>query len=393
MKFFNWLKPKNNNTVDLSRFFFNSGGSNEFNDPLGDVTYFTCLKILSEAISKLSIHLIDKDNNRIYDHNIIKLLNERPNDFMTPSTFKQVVEFSRNHNGNSYIYINYKAGEIVGLYPIKSNLVEIIINDSDKLLPKIIYRYQNEYFLPNEIIHLKGGYSEDGIKGKSIVSILKNVFSLSNKSDVLVKKMYDNGLMGKTIIKISDALNESKRKELIQKLQTLLQNGNNAFLPLPMNTEVQNLNLNLNNSQFSELKKYTSNQIAAAFGISPVYLNDYSKSSFSSSEAQNLSFYTDTMLSILRQYEEELNYKLLTKKERDAGLTLKFNLAGVLRGDLKTQAEAIQTLVGNGIYKINEARDLLSMPKIEEGDTTIVNGSYVKLSDIGIAYKGGDKDV
>ncbi|CAM3411987.1 phage portal protein [Pseudostreptobacillus hongkongensis] len=394
--FSNWFKPKNDGGVDLNSFFGGSNSGSMFNsNPLGDVTYFTCLKILSEALSKLSIHLYDNDNNRIYDHNIIKLLNERPNEFMTPSTFKQVVEFNRNHKGNSYIYIQYKAGKVIGLYPLKSNAVDVVINDTDNVLPKIIYRYNGSkemFFLPNEIIHLKGGYSEDGLKGKSIVATLKSAFSLSNQSDRLMDKMYQNGLMGKTVVKTSDALNETKRKELIKRLHEMLQDSNNEFVSLPMNTELQTLNVNLNNSQFAELKKYTSNQIAAAFGISPVYLNDYSKSSFSSSEAQNLSFYTDTMLAILKQYEEELNYKLLTEKERDQGLTLRFNLAGVLRGDLKSQSEAIQTLVGNGVYKINEARALLSMPKIEEGDTSIINGSFVKLADIGLAYKGGDSN-
>lgn len=395
--FSNWLKPKNDNDIDINSFFNNGISTNNIvSNPLGDVTYFTCLKILSEALSKLSIHLVDKDNNRIYDHNVIKLLNERPNDFMTPSTFKQTVEFHRNHNGNSYIYIEYKAGKIVGLYPLKSSSIDIVINDSDRILPKIVYRYNGAkemFFLPSEIVHLKGGYTDDGLKGKSIVSTLKTAFSLSNQSDKLMDKMYKNGLMGKTVVKTSDALSETKRRELIKRLHEMLQNGNNEFIPLPMNTDLQTLNINLNNSQFAELKKYTSNQIAAAFGISPIYLNDYSKSSFSSSEAQNLSFYTDTMLAILKQYEEELNYKLLTEKERNQGYNLRFNLAGVLRGDLKSQAEAIQILVGNGVYKINEARALLSMPKLEEGDTSIINGSYVKLSDVGLAYKGGENDV
>ena len=48
-------------------------------------------------------------------------------------------------------------------------------------------------------------------------------------------------------------------------------------------------------------------QIASAFGIKPVQINDYSKSSYASSENQNLAFLVDTLLFILKQYEEELN--------------------------------------------------------------------------------------
>lgn len=399
MNIFDWFKrPKNRE--EPANILFNNFIADNTNNPLSDVTYFTCLKILSEAISKLSIHLYDIDNNRIYDHPIVKLLNERPNEFMTPSIFKNLVEFNRNHKGNAYIYIEYKNGNVVSLYPIKPLLVDIVINDSDNILPKIIYKCNvgsNTYFfLPHEIIHLKGGMSDNGLKGKSVVDTLRTTFSISRESDRVIDKIYKNGLVGKTLLKTSDELSEERRSKLTERMQQVATNSNSEFIVLPRHIELQawNSNANLTNAQFYDLKKYTSNQIAAAFGISPVYLNDYSASSFSSSEAQNLSFYTDTMLAILKQYEEEFNYKLLTEKERAQGLNLRFNLGGVLRGDLKSQAEAVRTLVGSGVYKINEARALLSMPKIEEGDTTIVNGSYVKLRDIGMAYsKGGENDV
>lgn len=56
------------------------------------------------------------------------------------------------------------------------------------------------------------------------------------------------------------------------------------------------LDIKLSDSQFIELKKYSALQIAAAFGIKPNQINDYTKSSYSNSEMQQLSFLTDTML-------------------------------------------------------------------------------------------------
>ena len=64
------------------------------------------------------------------------------------------------------------------------------------------------------------------------------------------------------------------------------------------------LNLKLTDAQFLELKKYTALQIAGAFGIKPNQLNDYEKSSYANSEAQQQAFLTDTMLVILKGLEE-----------------------------------------------------------------------------------------
>ncbi len=152
------------------------------------------------------------------------------------------------------------------------------------------------------------------------------------------------------------------------------------------------LDLKLTDSQFFELKKYTALQIAAAFGVKPNHLNDYDKSSYANSEMQNLTFYIDTLLYILTLYEEEFNLKLLTENERLKGLHFEFNVASILKGDLKTQAECLTKYVQSGIYTINEARKMAGLTAIDGGDVIVMNGSYVPLEKLGIAYeKGGAK--
>lgn len=370
-----------NDLLDLG----NSGGV------LNDVTYYVCLKILSEAISKLSIHLYDKNNNRVHNHPVTQLLNVRPNEFMTPSTFKQVLEFNRNHKGNSYIYIEYNKGIPTSLYPLKSENVSIITNTDTVGLPKLLYKVQlgskNYLLLPHEIIHLKAGLSDDGIQGKSVISTLKTTFSINKQGDKFLEKSLKSGFNPKALINVSQTLNKEKREQLLEiVMKDMKTNSNRELITVPDGITLTPFNFKMTDSQFYELKQYNATQIASAFGISPIYLNDYSKSSYSNSESQNLSFYIDTMLSILKQYEEELNYKLLTDSERLNGMYLQFNLNGVLRGDLKTQAEAIRTLVSSGVYQINEARVFLGMPKIEKGDVNLINGTYTKIEDIGKAY-------
>ena len=146
-----------------------------------------------------------------------------------------------------------------------------------------------------------------------------------------------------------------------------------------------------------ELKKYSALQIASAFGIKPVQINDYSKSSYASSENQNLAFLVDTLLFILKQYEEELNYKLLNEKEIRKGYYFKFNTGMLLRADLKTQVESLTQGISGGLYTQNEARSFLDLEAKPGGDYLIVNGSMIRSEQIGAQYqinedpvKGGD---
>lgn len=141
------------------------------------------------------------------------------------------------------------------------------------------------------------------------------------------------------------------------------------------------------------MKKYNALQIAAAFGIKPNNLNDYSKSSYANSAMQNLSFYIDTLLYNITLYEQELNRKLLSRTEQDNGLSFKFNVSVILRGDPSQQADVIQKMVTCGVYSINDGRRLLDKPSVPGGDVHAINGSMVDINDIGVAYsaqRGGD---
>ena len=146
------------------------------------------------------------------------------------------------------------------------------------------------------------------------------------------------------------------------------------------------LDIKLTDSQFVELKKYSALQIAAAFGIKPNQVNDYEKSSYSNSEMQQLSFYVDTMLFVLKQYEEEVNYKLLSDDEVEEGLYFKMNEKVLLRTDSKTQMEILKEGINNGIETVNEARRKLDLMDMDGGDVLIVNGTYVPLTKVGAAY-------
>ena len=119
-------------------------------------------------------------------------------------------------------------------------------------------------------------------------------------------------------------------------------------MPVPAGMQLQPLNYKLTDAQFFELKKYTALQIAGAFGVKPNQINDYEKSSYANSEMQQLSFLVDTMLFPLKQYEEELTYKLYIGTDKSC----KFNEKAILRTDSKTQMEILAQGVQNGMRKV-----------------------------------------
>lgn len=382
---------------------FLKGGNVSAGKDLSEITYFTCLKVLSESIGKLSINLKDSDNNRIYAHDSLQMLKVRPNKFMTPTTFKALIEYHRNHSGNAYAYLQYeKNGKLEGIYPLESRNMQILIDNADIFQRgnKMYYRYlapktgKTYIFEDKEILHFKGGLSEDGLVGKSVRETLASTLKGVKVSQQYLNNLYEKGLTAKAILKYTGDFDSKKKAMLVNELANFATgNDSRGIIPIPLGMDLVPLDLKLTDSQFYELKKFTSLQIAAAFGVKPNHLNNYDKSSYANSEMQNLTFYIDTLLFILNQYEEEFNYKMLSEEERKKGLRFEFNVASILRGDLKTQAESITKYVTGSIYTINEARTYAGLPKVADGEKILVNGSYVELKNVGNAYlKGGENN-
>ena len=383
---------------------------------INEVTYYTCLKMLAETMGKLPLKFYKTEGEgrvRADPDAGIGLLMNRPNPVMTPATFWTTIEANCQHYGNGFAWIQtvyIKKGKYGGEYkiksfwPMQSDCVQVIMDDTGLFgnAGKLYYRYSDPKtgktytFSQENVLHFKTWCSFDGIMGKSVQDILRTTVDGLGESQNYLNNLYKQGLTASMVLQYTGDLDPKLRKKLQEEYTELMSGPKNVgkVVPVPIGLTLQPLNIKLTDAQFYELKKYTSLQIAGAFGIKPNQINDYEKSSYANSETQQLAFLVDTMLYRLTQYEQEINYKCLAEKQRIAGYFTKFYEKALLRTDAKTQMDVIKTAVNNGIYTPNEARSLLDYPAKEGGEVLIVNGNYVPLTKVGAAYqkKGSEEE-
>lgn len=417
-RFVNWWRGAPQDTGGVrtlnSQSFLESLGLRRKRKPTSEVTYFTCLKMLSETLAKMPVKYYQKTDRGIVEAEqteTSKLLTKRPNPFMTPTVFWNTVEMNRNHYGNAYVYMRKKfirkryGGEfhIIDLWVMQSNCVQIVVDDAGIFagVGRLWYVYADptsgrQYvFSTDEVMHFKTSFSFDGITGLPVQQILKDTVSGASASQEFMNGMYESGLTAKATLEYTGELNEGAKEALRKSFEEFGSGAKNVgkILPVPLGMKLTPLDIKLTDSQFFELKKYTALQIAAAFGVKPNQINDYSKSSYANSELQQLSFYVDTELFVIKQYEEEINYKMETEEGQESGFYYKFNEKVLFRTDSKTQMEYLKNGVGGSIIKPNEARRRLDMPDAEGGDELFANGSIVPLTMAGAAYqKGGQTE-
>ena len=379
-------------------------------ESIHEATYFTCLKMLSETMGKLPLHFYqqtDQGRKRAQATDMTYLLTVRPNKFMTPSTLFTTVEMMTQHYGNGFIYIDselemtgrYRGNlKYKGLYPLDSSCVTVLIDNAGIFknddVNALYYKYRDkisgkEYILKSdEVIHIKTWYSRNGITSEPVREILKDTIATNQQSQKVISNLYRHGMTASMVMQYTSDLDDDRVKQLQKRFADKLTGAESAgkVIPIPLGLTLQPLTQSFVDSQFYELKKYSALQIASAFGIKPNQINDYEKSSYSSSEQQQLSFLVDTMQYRLKMWEEELNAKVLLPEEVKQGFFYKFNERAILRADSKTQMETLCSGVQNGIYKPNEARRYLDMDDAEGGNVLMCNGNYVPLTKVGAPY-------
>ena len=277
-----------------------------------------------------------------------------------------------------------------------SDSVTILIDDAGIFSNKgrLWYKYTDRYsgdtyiFPTEDVMHFKTSHTFDGITGQPVQEILRETLGGAIHSQEYLNNLYETGLTAKAALEYTGELNQKAEEKLVKTFENFGAGSKNAgkIIPIPLGMKLTPLDVKLTDSQFFELKKYTALQIAGAMGVKPNQINNYEKSSYSNSEMQQLSFYVDTELFILTQYEQEINYKLLSVEDTDAGKYFKFNEKVLMRTDSKTQMSILKEAVAGSIYMPNEARRKLDMSDEEGGDQLIANGNVIPLKNVGVQY-------
>lgn len=375
--------------------------------PYGEMkesTYFSCIKIISESIAKCSLQLKKTTDKGVFiekKHYLFDKLRLRPNPYMSAiDCYKAFVGIAK-HYGIAGLYINrLQNGSIEGLYPVK--ISQVTIDDigflGNERATSILYTYtlagtniQNDCF-DRDLVILRD-FTLDGIQAKAIRSITRESLDSSLKSQNYLNKLFSNGLTNKIAVQVTSQVKDEKELKKIQSKFDRIYSSNGKIFTVPAGYQVQPLNLTLADAQFSDLRKLSKEEIAMTFNV-PLSKLGWVKENAKSEEQDNLQFLQDCLQVIFQAIEQEMDWKLLSKKERAQGYKIRFNTNVMLRLSAKNQAEVINSYVKNGVYDLDKARDILGIEKLGGDPIITLPSGQVLLSDLlkgETSYQKGDK--
>lgn len=345
-------------------------------------TYYSCIKIISESIAKTSIKI--KKNNEEIQHKWSDCLTLRANPNMSITDCMQTLVRYTKHYGIGALYVDYANKH---LYPVRVN--SIIIDNIGLIkstkINKVMYVVEDSantlYDVTEDNLIILKDNPINGIECKSTRDICSTSLKSAISANRYLKDLFANGLTNKLIVQLaSDIQDEGKLAEIQARFNRMF-SAQGRILTVPAMYRVEPLNLSLADSQFVDLKKLSKQEIAVAMGV-PLSKLGIKQETAKSNEQDNLDFLTDTLQIIFTKLEKEMNYKLLTKTERQANVKIEFNVGSLLRLDAKTQADVINSYVKQGIYSIQYARKLLGVYSDFDNETVLVPSGSVTLNNL-----------
>ena len=169
----------------------------------------------------------------------------------------------------------------------------------------------------------------------------------------------------------------SRASEDVANATAKLAQEGRPIMALPLGHELKSIGFSPDQMQLLDLQQFCIEQIARIYSLPPVFLQDLSKGTYSNVEQQDLHFVKHTLRRWIEQFEQEMNLKLFG---RTSDLNVRFNVDGLLRGDLKTRMEAHSQAIMNGVKTPNEVRKSEGLEPLPGGDDLMIQGATVPIT-------------
>ncbi|MGF3643274.1 phage portal protein [Morganella morganii] len=333
---------------------------------------FSCVRVLAESVGMLPCSLyeqLDRGNRRAVRERLNKLLSTKPNNYMTPQEFWELLIACLCLRGNFYAYKVKALGEVVELLPL----------DPSSVTPKLNSKWEPEYqvtfpdgkrdtLTQDDIWHVRI-FTLDGLTGLSPIAYAKQAVGLGLATEEHGSRLFGNGAVTSGVLQTDQYLKDDAYERLKIDFENRHQGLANAHKPmiLEMGLKWQQISMTSEDAQFLETRKFQLEEICRIFRVPLHMIQNTDRATFNNIENLGIGFINYSLVPYLTRIEQRINVGLV-KPSKQGVFYAKFNTGALLRGDMKSRFDAYATGINWGIYSPNECRELEELNPRDGGD-------------------------
>jgi HK97 family phage portal protein len=342
---------------------------------------YSAVRLIADTVSTLPLDVFFRSNGERLPFRPKPMWIDQPEADPTVgrSDFYQTILISMLLAGNSYTRVLRDTdGTVLAL----SNLDPMRVTPRRNNRGFIEFLFDNSIVIPGEdMIHITDMRKAGDIKGESRVDQLKDVLGISRALDEFSARYFGQGTVSSGIISYPGDMTSEQADRLKEQFEKNSHGMRNAHRPniLTGGAKFERMSDDAQQAQLIEAKKFAVEEVARVFKIQPSMLGSQvpGARAYASQEQDSVSFVTITLRPIIYKLEEAFG-RLLTPISPAA--FLKFNMEGLLRGDIQSRYAAYSQGVQAGFLSINDIRRLEDLRNVEGGDVMRVPLSHVDLA-------------
>lgn len=336
----------------------------------GNAAFRAAVDAIARHAGKLKAHSTDST--------IESLLSGTPNPYMTAYDLLYKTATAYYTTNNAFVLIQRSQG-VAAFYPLTPASVEFIGAQDGTLYANMIFADGKQVMLPYaDVIHLRRHYSTNELLGSDnapLYPLIDTAHTLTEATGAAVK----NATNIRGVLKFTSLVNptqvKAEKEQFVRDYFSLSNTGGIAatdqrfeFVPTAQTA------YNVPHEQTEAINA----QIFAYLGLSPkIVTGAYTEDEFAA-------FYESLI--------EPFAIQMSLEYSRKCGSEITFTAERLEFSSAATRISLLRELLPFGVISINEARKLLALPEVEDGDRRLQSLNYV-TADKADAYQLEESEV
>lgn len=345
----------------------------------------SAVSLIADTISTLPVDVFFRDDGDRRPFRPKPMWVSQPDvNFPGHAVFYQSLLVSLLVDGNAFVRVFSLRGQVVNLAVLNPSAVEIKRNGQGRFIFNVTG--EDKPLTSEEVLYIPDLLRPGTLRGVSRVHAMKENLGLAKALELYAANFFGGGTTLHGVIEYPHALTQEQAESLRSSFdnahrgwrksgRTGILSAGATFKPTQADPE---------KSQALEARRMAVEDVARIYRIPSNMLNLPGTNTFSSVEQNMLAFVTHT----LRPYVTKLEDAMTTLMSRNPGGSesfIKFNMAGLIRGDIQSRYSAYSTGLQSGFLAINDIRRLEDLSP-QEGDAA--NAVRVPLANVNLSESG-----
>lgn len=353
-----------------------------------------CVDLITGSIAQMPIYLYKENEDgsveKLKEDKRVRLLNHENEADMSAIDFKKLMVKDYVLRGQSFAFIEKTAEtvKIGGMVEQFEELAELNHLAAKNIQTEVFhngFKYTGAEYTLTTITgtSLNRKTNQTKFKQEQLLRVLNSPVNayegigVLNRGEKIFKQAKDEleytsnifgrGALPLGILKMAGRLSQNAVDRLRASWHELYSGAKNSAktVILEEGMEYQPISMKPNDLQLNESKTNTDSQICKLFGV-PESMITTAANKYGSIAQNQLHFLKHTLAPIIGSFESAFDRQLLTEQEKAEGYYFRFDTSELLRATDKERVEAVSEGLSKGLYTINEARQKLDLPDIDE---------------------------